>query len=185
MQKKTKKETDPDRDLYLRQNSAIHKARAQLGMEVDDVRAIAKELWGVASLSVLPPLERWELIGELKLQGANVYNPPIPKAHVKAENVYYQIRLEYWDNKFPRNRPGFASNKQLAWIQALWELDFDDGRCDSDKGLRGFIFRQTRRLKDGPVSDLTFLKSHHVRAVLTPLKARAKENLKDRKRREE
>ena len=176
MQRKAEKETDIGRDLYLRQNRAIHKARAQLGMELDDVRAIVKELWGVASLRVLPPLERWDLIEELKLRGADVYNPPISKAHVKAENVYYQMRLEYWDNKFPRNRPGFASNKQLAWIQARWTLDFDDGRCDSDKGLRGFIFRQTRRLKDGPVSDLTFLKSHHVQAVLMPLKQGGKTN---------
>jgi len=180
LQRKAEKETGTGRDLYLRQNRAIHKARAQLGMELDDVRAIAKELWGVASLRVLPPLERWDLIEALKLRGADVYNPPIPRAHVKeAANVYYQMRLEYWDNKFPRKRPGFASSKQLAWVQTLWALDFDDGRCDSDKGLRGFIFRQTRQLKDGPVSDLAFLKSHHVQAVLMPLKGKAQESIKE------
>ena len=84
----------------------------------------------------------------------------------------YSAHLDYWDKRFPRPRPGFASNEQLAWIQALWDLDFDDGR--PGHGLRGFIFRQTKSLQEGPVSDLAFLKNHHVLAVLLPLRKKAK-----------
>ena len=53
----------------------------------------------------------------------------------------------------------------------MWGLDFDDGR--PGYGLRGFIYRQTKNLEEGPVSDLAFLKAHHVTAVLMPLKEKA------------
>jgi hypothetical protein len=57
----------------------------------------------------------------------------------------------------------------------MFILDFNDGRAGTiNKGLRGFIQRQTAGLKDGPVSDLAFLKAHHVQAVLSPLKAKAR-----------
>jgi hypothetical protein len=83
--------------------------------------------------------------------------------------------LAYWDKRFPKNKPGYASNKQLAWIQAMWDLDFNDGRAgDKSQGLRGFIFRQTMSIKNGPVSDLAFLRNSHVDAVLTPLKEHSK-----------
>ena len=89
----------------------------------------------------------------------------------------YHARLAYWNKRFPKGRRCFASNRQLAWIETLWELDFDDGRMDPKRGLRGFLWRQTKNLEQGPVSDLSFLREHHVRAVITPLKKRAEERL--------
>lgn len=161
-------ESFPD-DLYQRQDSAIHEAMTQLGMELDDVRAVAKDVVGVNSLRILPPLDRWDIIQELQYRGAKVYNPPLPKTHVDS-STYYHMRLEYWGRRFQKKRAGFATNKQLAWIEMIWEFDFDDGGCDSEKGLRGLIFKQTKRLENGPVSDLAFLRSNHVDAVLTPLR---------------
>lgn len=88
----------------------------------------------------------------------------------------YLVRLAYWNKRFPNRKPGFASNEQLAWIQALWELDFNDGRSgNSNTGLRGFIYRQTMSLQQGPVSDLAFLRAHHVQAVMAPLKVKARQ----------
>ncbi len=86
----------------------------------------------------------------------------------------YPNRLAYWNKRFPNDRPGYATNRQLAWIQSLWELDFNDGRAGKG-GLRGFIYRQTQNLKNGPVSDLAFLRDEHVMAVITPLKEKARQ----------
>lgn len=192
--------------LYGRQNKAIHTARAQLGMNLDECRELARRIGGKPSISSLNLAQRRELIDVMKSRGANVHNPPLPKAHApsrgrrksradgpaekgllasraddgllnaheKPEELY-QKRLDYWHSRFPKERPDFASNAQLAWIEALWLLDFDDGRTTWRNGLRGFIFRQTRNLKNGPVSDLAFLRKNHVAAVLTPLKAKAEE----------
>ena len=171
--KRAKSEKSPDRDVYMRQNKAIHKARMQLGMTLDDCRELARQIGGKASLSALSLEYRRELIKELNAKGAKVFNPPIVKdAH---KELYYE-RLEFWDKRFPRGRREFCSNRQLALIETLWDLDFNDGRTDSRKGLRGFIWRQTESLKDGPVSDITFLKDHHISSVLTPLKAKARQN---------
>lgn len=192
--RKRKSRPDQDRSLYLCQNKAIHKARSQLCMELDDCRELAKQISGKASISSLTLRQRWELIEMLKAKGARVYNPPLAKAPVSSqgshqaasslpdgcsvrvqenpEDVYPEC-LTYWNNRFPNRRKGFASNEQLAWIQTLWELDFNDGR--RGRGLRGFIFRQTKNLGQGPVSDLAFLRNHHVRAVMGPLKAKAKQ----------
>jgi hypothetical protein len=89
----------------------------------------------------------------------------------------YHARLAYWNKRFPKCRRCFASNRQLAWIETLWELDFDDGRMDPKRGLRRFLWRQTKNLEHGPVSDLSFLREQHVGAVITPLKKRAEERL--------
>ena len=193
---------DSDKELYSKQNRMIHKARAQLCMELDDCRELARQISGKASISSLSLRERWELIEELKAKGARINNPPLPKPSVppkdrpqappfskmvpshnngtcpleiqqNREDVY-PARLAFWNKKFPNRRPGFASNQQLAWIQTLWDLDFNDGRSGS--GLRGFIFRQTRTLKQGPISDLSFLRSHQVEAVMIPLKAKSKKD---------
>ena len=188
-------QSETDKGFYNLQNRKIHKARAQLCMDLDDCRELAKQISGKASISSLTLRQRWELIEILKAKDARVYNPPLPKTPVSSqgshqvpstlpdgcsvtaqenpENVYPE-RLVYWNNRFPNRRKGFASNEQLAWVQTLWELDFNDGRRGS--GLRGFVYRQTKSLEQGPVSDLTFLRSHHVRAVMGPLKAKAKQN---------
>jgi len=158
-------------------------------MDLDDCRELARELSGKASISSLSLRQRWELIEELKVKGARVHNPPLPEPYKealpkdnqpKAEDVY-PSRLADWEKRFPRSRPGFASNRQLAWIEALWGLDFNDGRAGAN-GLRGFIYRQTRHLEEGPVSDLAFLRGQHVKAVITPLKAKAQENLREQDR---
>jgi hypothetical protein len=171
--KNSNSKIDPDKDLYLRQNRAIHKVRTQLGMELDDCRELARHMFGKASLSALSLDQRSELINELKAKGPKVFNQQASKDG-RPEAVYFE-RLACWDKRFPRRRHGFASNKQLAWIESLWELDFDDGRTDKKRGLRGFLWRQTQRLKDGPVSDLAFLRDDHVQAVITPLLKRARE----------
>jgi len=152
-------------------------------MSLDDCRELAKQLSGKASISSLSLRQRWELIEILKEKGARIYNMPLSKIHESqkcshtvaptAPRDIYSAHLDYWNRRFPRLRPGFASNEQLAWIQALWDLDFDDGR--PGYGLRGFIYRQTRHLKEGPVSDLAFLKDHHILAVLLPLRKKAKQ----------
>ncbi|MFC1867670.1 phage protein GemA/Gp16 family protein [Thermodesulfobacteriota bacterium] len=203
----TAKQHKDEKSFYHWQNRTIHKARAQLFMGLDDCRELARQINGKASLSSLSIRQRWELIEIMKEKGARVKNPPLSEAPVsrqgrsgsgppplengkpapkgegcpvvtqeRPEDVYPD-RLVYWNKRFPKRRPGFASNEQLAWIQALWELDFNDGRRDnSSAGLRGFIYRQTMRLKQGPVSDLAFLRNHHVSAVMTPLKEKAKQN---------
>jgi len=173
---------DSNKSIYSWQNRKIHRARNQIGMSLDDCRELARQLSGKASISSLSLRQRWELIEILKEKGATIYNMPLSKilgpqrgSHTVAPGPpaeTYSAHLKYWNERFPRLRPGFASNEQLVWIQTLWELDFDDGRKGS--GIRGFIFRQTKNLKEGPVSDLAFLKSHHVLAVLMPLRKKAK-----------
>lgn len=194
--------TEFHKAFYHQQNKAIHMARAQLCMQLDDCRKLASEINGKASISSMSLRDRWELIEILKAKGARVYNPPLYKLPVslqgrpqhpplskvvpaphkgacfvrtqeKPQDVY-PARLAYWDKRFAKQRPGFASNKELAWIQSLWELDFYDGRTDSKKGLRGFVWRQTKNLEQGPVSDLAFLRGNHVQAVMMPLKERAR-----------
>ena len=188
----TAQQNEPSRSFYNKQNRTIHKARAQLCLSLDDCRELARQINGKASISSLNLRQRWELIEELKVKGARVYNPPLSESHEEtptkgnetSAKEIYPSRLAYWEKRFPRARPGFATNKQLAWIEALWRLDFNDGRAGAN-GLRGFIFRQTRHLEEGPVSDLAFLRDNHVKAIITPLKARAKEDQEDRGRREE
>lgn len=177
--KNSNTKTDPDKDLYLRQNRAIHKARTQLGMELDDCRELARDMFGKASLSSLSLEQRAELINELEAKGTKIPTPP-PSKDERPEAVYFE-RLAGWEKRFPRGRRGFASNKQLAWIETLWELDFDDGRTDRKKGLRGFLWRQTQRLENGPVSDLAFLRDNHVAAVITPLLKRARKKQEGRR----
>ena len=169
------------KDFYNRQNRKIHKARAQLSMSLDECRELAKEIGGKPSISSLSLKERWILIEELKAKGAKVFNPQLPnnmfsgqssKHNENAKDIY-PTRLARWNKRFPNRRPGFASNEQLAWIEAFWDLDFNDDRSGS--GLRGFIYRQTKNLKKGPVSDLAFLRGNHVAAVMMPLKAKARE----------
>ena len=147
-------------------------------MSLDDCRLLAKQLGKKASLSSLTPRQRWELIKILKAKGAKVYNPPLSQASMEKHgnpNEVYPGRVTYWNKRFPKGRPGFATASQLAWIETLWLLDFDDGRTGDRNGLRGFIWRQTKGLKNGPVSDLAFLRDNHVPAVITPLRAKAKQ----------
>jgi hypothetical protein len=173
-----------NKGLYYRQNRKIHQARNQLCMELDDCRELARSIGGKASISSLTLEQRWELIEILKFKGARVYNPPLTEIGGSQQGIkeadnakdIYPAYLEYWNRRFPHRRPGFASNKELAWICALWKLDFDDGRAgDSDIGLRRFIYRQTQSLPEGPISDLSFLKGHHVSALIMPLKTKARE----------
>jgi len=152
-------------------------------MSLDDCRELARQISGKASISSLSLKQRWDLIEMLKEKGARIYNMPLSKilgpqkgSHTVAPTPpqdAYGAHLDDWNKRFPRPRPGFASNQQLAWIQTLWELDFNDGR--KGRGLRGFIFRQTRHLEEGPVSDLAFLKNQHILAVLLPLRKKAKQ----------
>jgi len=169
---------DSNKSIYSWQNRKIHRARNQIGMSLDDCRELARQLNGKASISSLSLRQRWELIEILNQKGARIYNLPLSRVTAPQKGSHtvapgppsetYSAHLVYWNERFPRLRPGFASNEQLAWIQTLWELDFDDGR--PGYGLRGFIFRQTRHMKEGPISDLAFLKNHHVLAVLLPLR---------------
>jgi len=191
----TATQSKPDKNVYSMQNRKIHKARAQLCMELDDCRELARQISGKASISSLTLRQRWELIEILKAKGARVYNPPLAKAPVSSQGSHqdgtsspldgcsvraqgnpedvYPEHLVYWNNRFPNRRQGFASNEQLAWIQTLWDLDFNDSR--RGRGLRGFVYRQTKNLEQGPVSDLGFLRIHHVRSIMGPLKAKARQ----------
>lgn len=195
-----------EKSTYNLQNKAIHSARAQLGMDLDDCRLLAESINGTRSISRLSLAERSKLILMLQEKGARVHNPKIPglSGHSRCnrgnrhssfrpddlrgsaidadcpvsdpENLrdVFPNRLAYWDSKFPNHRPGFASNREISWIQTLWELNFDDHRAGPGAGgLRGFIFRQTQNLPEGPVSDLAFLKAEHVKSVLGPLRAKA------------
>ena len=170
---------DAEKSLYEKQNRAIHKARNVLGMSLNDCRELARSISGEPSISSLSLKQRWQLIEMLRTTGAPVFNPRVPDEHFfsktegqKGPGDVYPERLAFWNERFPRQRPGYATNKQLAWIEALWILDFKDDRPGS--GLRGFIFRQTRNIPGGPVSDLAFLKEEHVEAVMAPLLKRAK-----------
>lgn len=160
-------------NFYLQQNRAIHKARAQLAMSLDDCRELARQLSGNASLSSLTAYQRWQLVEELRAKGARVFNPPLPEGDEKplAPEDVYPARLEYWKKRFPNPRPGYATPYQLAWIQTLYELNFDRGH--GMKGLRRFIYRQTKCSEGGPVSDLAFLRDYHLEALVTPLKEKA------------
>lgn len=159
-----------ERSVYLLQNKIIHLARAQLCMELDDCRELAREISGKPSISSLSLKQRSQLIDLLKSKGADVYNPSLPKNDPKREDIY-PSRLEFWSKRFPVKRPGYASNKQLALIDSLWINYFNDGRAGAwINGLRAFIWRQTQNLEEGPVSDPAFLKSHHISSVMTPLK---------------
>lgn len=186
------RQKNPEKSFYLWQNKVIHKARNALCMDLDDCRELARQISGKPSISSLNIGQRWQLIEMLKSKGANAYNPPLSKiansqasindsgargAYESPQDIY-PLRLAYWEKRFPKPRPGFADNKQLAWIEALWILDFSDGRAG--KGLRGFIYRQTRNLEQGPVSDLAFLRSNHVDAVLLPLKEKARKKLRQK-----
>ncbi len=183
--KNSSPEKDSSKSIYDFQNRKIHQARGQLHMSLDDCRELARQISGKASISSLSLRQRWELIEILKEKGARIYNLPLSKtigsqkgshevAPTPPQDVY-SVHLDYWNRRFPNPRPGFASNEQLAWIQALWELDFNDGRIG--RGIRGFVYRQTKSLEEGPVSDLAFLKSQHVKAVLVPLRKKAKQDL--------
>jgi len=173
--KKNASPESAEKSTYLQQNKIIHKGRAQLGMDLDDCRELARMINRKASISSLSLRERSILIAVLKKKGADVYNPSLPGTRPKGEDIY-PSRLEFWDKRFPTDRPGYASNKQLALIESLWVNYFNDGRARSwANGLRGFIWRQTKSLRTGPVSDLSFLRSHHVRAVITPLREKAKQ----------
>lgn len=159
--------------FYLQQNRAIHKARAQLGMSLDECRELARQLSGNASLSSLNLYQRWQLIEELRAKGARVFNPPPlegDKKYLAPEEVY-PARLEYWKKRFPKPRQGYATPYDLAWVQTLYELDWDRG--EGMKGLRRFLYRQTKNSEAGPVSDLAFMRSEHMDALVTPMKERA------------
>ena len=181
MSRQVQKKPDFEKQLYDRQNRMIHMARAQLGMDLDTCRELARQISGKASISSLTIDQRSELIKALNDKGANVNNPslqnvPDPDQSQEKADEVYPNRLEYWNKRFPSDRPGYATNRQLAWIQSLWELDFNDGRAGKG-GLRGFIYRQTQNLENGPVSDLAFLRDEHVMAVITPLKEKARQGM--------
>lgn len=185
--------------FYQRQNRAIHKARSILDMDLEECREIAEQMCGNASLRALSVRQRWNLIEVLRSKGAKVVNPPLTESGLPREALLesppsgenrsvrkdrvpcqgglvlkdiYPAYLAQWEKKFPKRRPGFASNKQLAWIQVLWELDFTENKGNI-VSLRKFLFRQTMNLPQGPVSDLAFLRGSHVEAVITPLKKKA------------
>jgi hypothetical protein len=172
---------DGDQGIYRQQNKVIHKARSMIGMDLNKCRQVSKTISGEASISMLTIGQRWELIEVLKSLGARVFNPQIeghqcgaeshPEKAMSPEELYPSYLMQ-WNRRFPKMRRGFASNKQLAWIQVLWELDFTDGKGGM-KGLRKFIYRQTMNLSKGPISDLAFLRESHVEAVITPLKEKA------------
>lgn len=186
--------------FYQKQNRVIHKARILLGMELEQCRELAREICGSPSISALSIRQRWELIEVLKSKGARVYNPSLAESGLSyqelnasqdrqegqkskpiiAPELMYPAYLAQWEKRFPRVRPGFASNSQLAWIQTLWELDFTN-RKGTAAGLRRFIYRQTQSLPGGPVSDLAFLRDCHVEAVISPLKLKAKSRERSRR----
>jgi hypothetical protein len=182
-----------EKEIYARQNKVLHIARAQLAMTLDDLRALAGNLFGEVSISSLTVSQRSKLIDELKAKGAQVYNVNVATLFSQQKEFkttstyskdlsgskrkdrfkdYFMRRLEVWDKRFHYQRPDFATNRQLALIESLWKFYFEDGREGS--GLRGFVFRQTGGLENGPVSDLSFLRDEHVGAVLHPLKEKAK-----------
>lgn len=75
-------EKEKNQELYQKQNRLIHLARAQLGLELDDVRTLAERLFLKGpSISSLSPRERYELIDMLNFSGADVFNPYVPPAN--------------------------------------------------------------------------------------------------------
>jgi len=146
------------KEIYLRQNKILHLARQQLAMSLEQLREIAQGFGGKPSISSLSLEQRRDLIDLLIEAGADVENPGLPDA----ERNLYLSKLEAWAKRFPRPRPGFASNEQLALIEDLWERFFEDGR--PGRGLRGFLIRQCG------VDDLTFLRVCDVKKIITALK---------------
>src|SRR5262249_40409564 len=72
--------------VYLAQNRTLHKARAQLGMELDDLRALAGQInLGIQSLSKLSLSQRHALIADLISKGAEVDNPEITRFDLEEE----------------------------------------------------------------------------------------------------
>lgn len=172
--------TDP-KAIYARQNRAIHAARAQLFMDLDDCRELARAISGKPSISGMNLRERWELIEIMRSKGARVLNPSLREIQERGREILadvYPGKLANWEKRFPKSRPGYASNSQLAWIETLFELNFNDGRAGTAKlGLRGFVYRQTGNTVGGPVSDLAFLRSNQVHSVLSPLKKKARKRM--------
>lgn len=72
--------------LYIIQNKAIHKAGAQLGLSLEDLRDKAGEInGGVRSLSKLSLSQRQELLQHLIGLGARVRNPHVYASDIKGE----------------------------------------------------------------------------------------------------
>ena len=100
---------------YLVQNRMIHAARAQLGMELDDCRFLAKEISGMASISALSPEQRSQMISILKEKGADIYNPPLPRRRrgfAAGQRKKGETRI---------NVTQMISQEQIRHIKHLWE----------------------------------------------------------------
>jgi len=73
--------------VYYAQNKALHKARAQLGLSVEELRLMAGALnLGIASISRLSLTQRAQLIDRLNALGAQVRNPQLTEYDLAEEN---------------------------------------------------------------------------------------------------
>jgi hypothetical protein len=96
--------------MYYAQNQALHKARAQLGWSLDELRAKAAELnLGIASLSKLSLTQRHALLVELLRCGATVRNPTITRYDLEEEQ-----RASGKLTRFP-----YVTDAQLQMLAAL------------------------------------------------------------------
>lgn len=72
--------------VYLAQNKALHKARAQLGLSVEELRLMAGAInLNIASISRLSLTQRKELIDRLNAMGAQVRNPSLSEYDLAEE----------------------------------------------------------------------------------------------------
>ena len=98
--------------VYSAQQKAIWRAASQLGIGLDDLRALAAQInLGIASLSSLSLQQRHLLIEDLRAKGATVRNPALNN---------YDLEEEYrLNSKGKVRRLPLVSTKQLAMLSAL------------------------------------------------------------------
>ena len=112
--------------VYYAQNTAIHKARAQLGLSIDDVRAIAGTLnLGVQSISRLTLTQREALIARLIALGATVRNPSLTPYDLEEEDRIRIGKVARFPVPTPRQSRALAAlAAQYRWREADGYLRF-------------------------------------------------------------
>jgi phage gp16-like protein len=133
-----------------RKIALIHVAKAQLGLDDDDYRALLGRVAGVASSRDLRSADFDRVMAELERLG---------------------FRSSAAGNDFGRNRHwSMASGRQLAFIRNLWR-EFTEGHgtdASLDKWLRNHFGVGALRMLDGA-------KAHKVIAALLAMKERKRD----------
>lgn len=108
--------------VYYAQNKALHKARAQLGLSVDELRTMASAInLGIESISRLSLAQRAALIERLNGMGAKVRNP-IPTSYDLAEEKGKVIRFPALSEKQLKMLEDLAAH--VTWREADGYLRF-------------------------------------------------------------